>query len=240
MISIPRDLYYNGRKINELPNSYGMPELKRVLSELTGYELDKYVLIDMYAFIDVVNLIGGIDIHLDEAVVDPTYKTVDNGVAGTLNYQPGDYHLGGKEALRLARSRHTSSDFARAERQQLILEALQTKARNFGLGDAGTIYKIAKSVLAKVETDVNINEAIAFYFRYQNYKIESNNVISSGNILYVPPYTTAEQCNDLIASAQAAGKAAPGCSGENHGYTLLPKDNDWNVIKWYFKEKFEN
>src|SRR3989338_2726871 len=51
MISIPRDLFYNGRKINAFAHYYGMPELKKVLSELTGYELDKYILIDMYAFI---------------------------------------------------------------------------------------------------------------------------------------------------------------------------------------------
>ncbi len=239
MISIPRDLHYNGRKINALPFFYGMPELKKVLSNISGYKLDKFVLIDMYAFIDVVDLIGGIDVHLDKAVVDPSYRTVDNGVEGTLNYQPGDYHLGGKEALRIARSRKTSSDFARAERQQLILKALQKKARNFGFGNADTIYKIAKSVLAKVETDVSIKEAIALYFRYQNYKIESNSVMSSGNVLFVPPYITKEQCAALIATAQADGKPKPGCEGENHAYTLVPRDGNWNLIKWFFKKNFE-
>ena len=104
-------------------------ELKKVLSDMTGYKLDKYILIDMYAFIDVIDLIGGIDVHLDKAVIDPTYRTVDDGVVGTLHYEPGDYHLGGVEALRLARSRHTSSDFARAERQQLIIESIQNKAQ---------------------------------------------------------------------------------------------------------------
>ncbi len=240
MISIPRDLHYNGRKINAFPYFYGMPELKKRLSDITGYELDKYILIDMYAFIDVIDLLGGIDVHLNSPVIDPTYRTVDNGVVGTLHYEPGDYHLGGKEALRLARSRHTSSDFARAERQQLILEALQDKARNFGFGDADTIYELAKTVLNKTETDINLDEAIAYYFRYQNYDIISNNVMSSGNVLYVPPYITVENCNNMIAAAKAAGQPIPGCMNENHAYTLVPRGNNWNIIKWYFRENFEN
>ena len=240
MISIPRDLWYQGRKINAYASSYGMPELKKVISNISGYQLDKYILIDMYAFIDVVDLIGGIDITLDKAVVDPTYRTVDNGVEGTLNYPPGDYHLGGKEALRLARTRHTSSDFARAERQQMILEALQDKARNFGFGDADTIYSIAKTVLGKTETDISLDESLAYYFRYQNYDIISNDVMSSGNVLYVPPYITTENCSAMTAAAKAAGESDPGCTNENHAYTLLPRDNNWNVIKWFFREKFDN
>lgn len=239
MISIPRDLFYNGRKINSFPYFYGMPELQRVLSDITGYELDKYILIDMYTFIDVIDLIGGIDVTLERAVIDPTYRVVDNGVEGTLHYEPGDYHLGGVEALRLARSRHTSSDFARAERQQLILESIQDKAKNFGFGDADTIYAIAKSVLDQTETDIDLDEAIAYYFRYQGYTIESNNVMSSGNVLYVPPYTTAADCAALIAAAESEGTDKPGCENANQAYTLLPRNNDWNVVKWFFQENFE-
>ncbi len=244
MISVPRDLYYNGRKINHYPFYFGMDEFKRALSNLTGYQLDKYILIDMYAFIDVIDLIGGIDIHLDQAVIDPTYKTLDNGVWGTLNYAPGDYHLNGREALRLARSRHTSSDFARAERQQQILAAIQDKAQNFGFGDAGTLYDIVKTVLNKTETDISVTEAVQYYFRYQSFDIRSNHTISSGNILYVPPYTTVEDCGKMIAEwetggGESSGVARPTCENEQTAYTLLPRNNNWNVIKWYFKEIFD-
>ena len=238
MVSIPRDLFYNGRKINAYASMYGMPEMAKAISKISGYELDKYVLIDMYAFIDVVDLIGGVDLTLDKAVVDPSYRTVDNGVEGTLNYPPGDYHLGGKEALRLARSRKTSSDFARAERQQLIIEAIQDKVRSLGLSDVGTIYALAKAVLAKVETDIGFDEALAYYFKYQDYEIVSNAVMSSGNILYVPPYIRKETCDAEIAAAEASGAVRPTCDSQNQAYTLAPRDNNWNVIKWFFREEF--
>lgn len=239
MVSIPRDLFYNGRKINSYAFYYGLPELKKVISDVTGYKLDKYIVIDMYAFIEVVDLVGGIDVHLDTPVIDPTYRVVENGVEGTLHYDPGDYHFGGVEALRIARSRYTTSDFSRAARQQIILKALQTKSKDLGFGDADTIYEIAKSVLAKTETDISLDEAVAYYFRYRNYKIETADVMSSGNILYVPPYITEKACEELIAAAAAAGTEKPGCEEENHAYTLLPKNDNWNIIKWFFREKFE-
>jgi len=232
MISVPRDLYYNGRKINSLAYYYGMPEMLRALSDITGYKIDKYVLVDMYAFIDVINLIGGLDIHLDTPVVDPTYRTVDNGVEGTLHYEPGDYHLGGKESLRLARSRHTTSDFARAQRQQMIIEAIQSKAQSFGFGDATTIYEIAKTIMSKVETDISLDDAMAYYFRYQGFDISLNDVMSTANILYSPPYMPQEEC-------VATGQVESGCGGLGNAYTLIPKDNNWDVIKWFFRERFQ-
>jgi polyisoprenyl-teichoic acid--peptidoglycan teichoic acid transferase len=247
MISIPRDLYYNGRKINHYVSSYGMEEFKRVLGDITGYELDKFILIDMYAFIDVVDLIGGIDLYLDQAVIDPTYKTLDDGVWGTLHYEPGAYHMNGREALRLARTRHTSSDFARSERQQTILAAIQKKARSFGFGDAGTLYDIVKTVLKKTETDISVSEAIQYYFRYQSFEMKSAHVISSGNILYVPEYVSTKQCGEMITEWEEAGGAdgaaeageRPDCENTLNAYTLLPRDNNWKLIKWYFREIFD-
>ncbi len=239
MISVPRDLYYNGRKINSLAYYYGMPELVRALSEITGYQLDQYLLVDMYAFIDVVDLIGGIDIHLDAPVVDPTYKTIDNGVKGTLHYEPGDYHLGGKESLRLARSRHTSSDFARAERQHMILKSIQAKARDFGFGDATTIYEIARTVLSKLETDLGLDESIAYFFRYQNFEMTVSDVMSTGNILISPSYISKADCAALKTNAVAYGLPDPGCDSMGDAYTLVPKNEDWDLIKWFFSERFE-
>jgi len=239
LMSLPRDLYYNGRKINAYPSMYGMDEFKRVLSEISGYQLDKYILIDMYAFIDVIDLIGGVDVHLDDAVIDPTYKTLDNGVWGTLHYEPGDYHFNGTEALRLARTRHTSSDFARSARQQMIIQAIQKKAKNFGLGDAKTLYSIVKTILNKTETDISVAEAVQYYFKYQSFEVTSNHVLSSGNILVVPPYVTKEDCEVKMTEATTSGLTKPTCDVELQAYTLLPRDNNWDLIKWYFKENFD-
>jgi LCP family protein required for cell wall assembly len=244
LVSIPRDLYYNGRKINSVYHFYGMEELKRALSTVTGYKIDKYILIDMYSFIDVIDLIGGIDVHLDQPVIDPTYKIFDGGQWGTLYYRAGDHHLNGKQALRLARTRHTTSDFARAERQQMILSVLQEKAKQLGFGDAERLTKIAKTVLAKTETDISLAEAISYYFRYQNFEISRGHVLSSGNVLeskYTGDLKKAEENCDQVTGAEeidAAKKAE--CEAILQGeYILLPKNDDWNSVRWFFHQIIE-
>ena len=251
LVSIPRDLYYNNRKINSYYALYGMDELKRILSTITGYRIDKYVLIDMYAFIDVIDLVGGIDVHLDEPVIDPTYKVNDNGVWSTLYYRAGDYHLGGKEALRLARTRHTSSDFARAERQQMIIKALQQKAREFGFGDAGRLTDIAKAVLSKTYTDLTLADALPAYFRYQGFEVEGGNVLSSGNVLeskYTGDLKVAQCKQDSAGdvkdtAAQNGGTAAQpkdkNCDQDKGQYILVPRNDNWNTVRWYFHQLIE-
>ncbi len=249
LVSIPRDLYYNSRKINSYYSLYGMEELKRTLSTITGYQIDKYILIDMYAFIDVIDLIGGIDVHLDSPVIDPTYKVLDNGVWSTLYYRAGDYHLAGKQALRLARTRHTSSDFARAERQQMILKSIQQKARAFGLGDAQKLTAIAKTVLERTVTDFNLADALAGYFRYQGFEIESGNVLSSGNVLE-SKNTGEAKGNDCLARVKAEQskgnlpeeeitKKQNACKEITGEYILLPRNNNWNTVRWYFHQLVE-
>lgn len=250
LVSIPRDLYYNNRKINSYYALYGMEELKRILSNITGYRIDKYVLIDMYAFIEVVDLIGGVDVHLDSPVIDPTYKTFDGGEWSTLYYRAGDYHLNGKQALRLARTRHTSSDFARAERQQMILKSIQKKAREFGFGDAAKLTEIAEAVLGKTETDFNLAEALASYFRYQGFDVESGNVLSSGNVL--ESKNTGEDKGRACLQKVGKGTATDGatdeelkkkrdaCEAIKGEYILLPRNGNWNTIKWYFHQLVED
>ncbi|MBU0667794.1 LCP family protein [Patescibacteria group bacterium] len=259
LISLPRDLYYNGRKINSIYRLYGMDELKRTLSFISGYKIDRYILIDMYAFMDVIDMIGGIDVHLDQAVIDPTYKTFDGGEWGTLYYRAGDHHLSGKQALRLARTRHTSSDFARSERQHLILEAIQTKALNFGFGDAESLKSMAEVILSRTETDINLAEAISYFFRYQSFKINGGYTVSSGNVL-VSKYTgdlkreeynceEVEEQNPLQETLPAPLTAVPStaeksppdpCANIEKGeYILLPHGDDWNTIRVFFNKIIE-
>jgi polyisoprenyl-teichoic acid--peptidoglycan teichoic acid transferase len=245
LVSIPRDLFYNGRKINSIYALYGMEELKRTISFISGLKIDKYILIDMYAFIDVIDMLGGIDIHLDKPVIDPTYKTFDGGKWGTLFYRAGDHHLNGKQALRLARTRHTSSDFARAERQQLIIAAIQKKARSFGLGDANGIKVLAERILSKTETDINVVDAITYYFRYQTFEISKGHVISSGNVLY-SKYTgelkkeesncpNQQELNKLDQEDVAVIELKKKCEEiEKGAYILLPRNDNWNTVRWYF------
>jgi LCP family protein required for cell wall assembly len=233
MISIPRDLFYEGAKINSVYANYGMYEFISQIEEITGRQIDKYILIDMYVFADIIDLMGGIDITLEEDLIDPSYTTYDNGVWSTLYYPAGDYHLNGTQTLRVARSRHYSSDYDRAERQQMILEAIKEKALTMGLSDAGDLYEIVEALLDNTETDISLNEAIFYYVQYKDYEISRGNVLSTGNILenhheYVDFDTSAEE--------EVCDEDTGECEIKNFVYTLWPVDENWDYIKWYIDD----
>ncbi|EKD64305.1 MAG: cell envelope-related transcriptional attenuator [uncultured bacterium] len=233
MISIPRDLFYEDRKINSVYALFGMDEFISQIEEITGREVDHYILVDMYVFADIIDLMGGIDITLEEDLIDPSYATYDNGVWSTLYYPAGDYHLNGTQTLRVARSRHYSSDYDRAARQQMILEAIKEKALSMEIADAGTLFGIMKTVLEDTETDIGMDLALTYYVKYKNYSIERGNVMSTVNVLaseheYVDYNTSAaeEVCDETTGV----------CETKNFVYILTPYGGNWDYIKWYFDE----
>ncbi|MDD4352098.1 MAG: LCP family protein [Candidatus Gracilibacteria bacterium] len=246
LVSIPRDLFFNGRKINSFYMHYGLKEFVRKLEELTGLKIEAYALVDMYAFIDLVDQLGGIDIHLDQAVIDPTYKTVDDGVEGTMYFAEGDHHLNGVQALRLARSRHTSSDFARSARQQKIIRSLQNRIKEVGVSNPSLLANLIKIALSKLETNVSLQDALSYYLKYKDFGIAEKAVLSTANILEynyqvvgIDEEIFDKECQTKIAQLREAGvyqagsKLPTACS-----YVLLPKDNDWDAFRSYLRGRF--
>lgn len=232
LISVPRDLYVNERKINSVYADYGIYEQVKWVEEVLGYKIHHFALIDMYVFRDVIDLMGGVDVTLEEALIDPSYKTCDAGVCSTLYYEAGEHHLDGTEALRVARSRYTTSDYSRAARQQLILEAIQEKANSLGLGDADTVLSIISTVIGSIETDIGFEDAIRYYFSYQNFWMNRGYVLSTGNVLEtvrVPvDYVTSLMVDECLDEEN------PSTCEESYAiYTLSPLEDDWDVIRWY-------
>lgn len=241
LLSIPRDIYFNGRKINSAYTFYGIAELKRELGIITGLHIDHYVIIDMYAFIDVIDLIGGIDMYLYEQLTDPSYKTFDQGEWGTLNYERGWHHLSGVQALRLARSRATSSDFARAGRQQELLKAIQKKLNSLNAGDAVTITKMATTIISKTQMDISLKTAMSYFFRFKNYAIIPVGVLSTINVLDYEhqKIDTENEEEEEKCFRQIGGNVVEiQCVGKVEGMYILKPKKDWNAVRWYVRQLF--
>ncbi len=213
LISFPRDLYVEDQKINSTYYYKGMNSLIDQVESLSGLPIENYALIDMYAFIDVVDYLGGIDVTLEQDLIDPSYKTLDNGRWGTLFYPAGTHHLSGKQALRIARSRHFSSDFARAKRQHKILSAIKDKVQNISIFGVNKLFQISYTTLNKTETDLATRDALKYFLKYKDYEINSEYVLSTGNVL---------------TSGYTGG---PDCEEECGAYILKPKDDDWQLIR---------
>ncbi len=227
LFSIPRDLYYKNRKINDYYRTYGGGKFSEIVSDITGLKIAGYIGIDMYAFIDVINILGGIDVDLKSDLTDPTYKVRDSGIWTTLHYSKGFHHFNGIEALRIARSRHTSSDFGRSDRQQLILQGVKDKLNNLNLTDMNKVYSIFKTIDEYLDTNLSPMEMISLFLTYRNAELEKKDGLSTFNVLY-NTYSNIYALKD---------KSKQYDSGFYRGaWILLPKDNNWNVIKWYINK----
>lgn len=152
LLSIPRDLqvgfYLNGStipsyyKINSSTSRGGVNLAIEKVEEVTGLDLHYYVLIDFAGFRDVIDTLGGIDVYVENGFTDREYPDYNFGYQ-TISFKVGVQHMEGEKALQFARSRHGNngegSDFARARRQQKILEATREKALS-----ASTLFNPAK------------------------------------------------------------------------------------------------
>jgi len=88
-----------------------------------GLRVDHYLAMDMKTFVNLIDTVDGIDIHIDSKI---DLKENQDGANPDLVYEPGDYHLDGTQALQLARNR-VPTIFQRARYQNMVLKALENK-----------------------------------------------------------------------------------------------------------------
>lgn len=134
LLSIPRDLWValpDGR-MNRINTAHffaeadaagtGPAATQQTVQSNFGVEVPYYIRIDFIGFVKIVDAVGGIDLDIPAPLFDDAYPTYDYGVT-TVSFEAGPQHLDGERALAYARIRHGSSDFQRAERQQLVITA---------------------------------------------------------------------------------------------------------------------
>ena len=131
LLSVPRDTLIGtsgSRKINSVygsngKNTKGMEALKKSLAALLGFEVDGYVLVDLDAFIELVDLVDGVDFNVPQRMYynDPTQNLY-------IDLYPGEQHLNGQKAMQLVRFRgYAAADIQRTKVQQDFLRALAKK-----------------------------------------------------------------------------------------------------------------
>lgn len=110
----------------------GMTTLRGVVGEITGLEIDYYVLVNLEGFERFVDALGGIDINVGPEDVpiggldfygdpQPDYK-IEEWIPS------GQQHLNGYQALWFARDRRDSDDYMRMRRQRCVINALVEEA----------------------------------------------------------------------------------------------------------------
>ena len=164
LLSIPRDLWvkipnHGSMKINaayemgkydylgkqDSSNSSqqaieaGFKTTDSIVESVLGIPIHYNMLVNFSAFKQAVDTVGGITVNVPTTLYDPTFARENGG--SSIIARAGTQTFDGETALMYVRSRHTSSDFARAQRQRAVIVALQQKI--FTLGTLSSPTKIS-------------------------------------------------------------------------------------------------
>jgi len=243
MIGVPRDLWIPSyqAKINtayhygeEASPGAGIKFAQGAILEDLGLPIHYTAVVNFSLFKQAVDLVGGVDIDVQPGFVDDEFPIPGRERAlpissryETIIFPDGLNHMDGQTALKFVRSRHAEgeegTDFARSNRQQQVLSALSKKI-------------ITPSFLLNQQM---VDELI---------NIVNSNLISNINAnLYPSLAKIALDIKDnpvrsvpLTSSPDENGVAIlyhPPTFKYNGEWVLIPKDNNWNALKQYVKNR---
>ena len=202
LVSIPRDLFVRitNDKTDKINSAYeigalnngGISFAKKIFSRITGIYIDNVIVLDFSSFKQIIDDLGGIDVELDKPFMEKQQWGYE------FNLPAGINHLDGPTTLYYARSRFSTSDFDRAQRQQKIILAVKDKISELSLlSDPIKTLSILKTIHNNIETDLKLWDAgslldLAKEFnnsgdKIRRYLITTENLVYEGHInnLYV-------------------------------------------------------
>lgn len=243
MISIPRDMAVpmedrGWQKINHI-NAYAEMEesgsgglaVSQGVGDILDMPIDYYVRVDFVGFINIIDELGGIEVDVENTLDDYRYPVAGKEDAEDyenrfehLHVEKGLQYMDGELALKYARSRHATgvegSDFARAKRQQKILQAAKDKVLSLNtLFNPKTVSDIVKQYQDHVDTNLKMWEMIKLWnlFKDVNREKITNKVIDNGP-------------NGLLTDTIS----------EQGAYLLVPRSGDFAEIQYFAHNIFSD
>jgi LCP family protein required for cell wall assembly len=165
VVNIPRDTMVNVswdiKKINSVYAVDGMDGLKKQIKNTLGFSPDYYVLIDLDAFKELVNTIGGVyyDVPFNMDYDDPAQGL-------SIHLKAGPQTLNGEQAMGIMRWRHDNTmrkgysegDIGRINTQQGFLKALFSQClKSVSLSNVNEYARIFKQY---AKTDISLTNMI--------------------------------------------------------------------------------
>ena len=195
LMSVPRDtvvLTGNGgiMKINSVyagGGADGMARLSKRLGAMLGFELDGYVLVNLEAFRETVDLVDGVefDVPQDMYYQDPTQNL-------HIDLKAGKQLLDGEKAMELVRFRkgYASQDIQRTKVQQEFLRALAKKV--LSVSSLTKLKEFADVFSTYVTTDLTVGNMLYFakalmqcdFDAMKTYTLEGEGAMINGGSYY--------------------------------------------------------
>lgn len=143
LTSFMRDIYlyipgYYSTRLNAAYATGGAELLQETIEKNFGIKIDNYVIVNFYTFIDIIEILGGVDVEITQDMVyalrSPMMEQnmyLGNPSTQDIITEPGYYHLNGNQALGYARIRHgVGDDFGRTARQREIITKMIEKSKS--------------------------------------------------------------------------------------------------------------
>ncbi|HEY7984303.1 MAG TPA: LCP family protein [Ktedonobacterales bacterium] len=235
MVSVPRDLWVQvppaGGQYAKINTAYqvglgagyaglapgrdaGAALAARKVSDVTGLDLPYWVTLNFSGFRALVDALGGVDLTVptaftanypanDDPSIDASWKTV--------HFATGRQHMDGERAIEYARARYVldppseGTDFARSARQQLLVRAVFSQARQ--PGDWPRLTNASKVLGGALASNLSLADLALF-----GEKLDLNHARHIG-------LTTQ---NVLVGATSDDGQSI-----------LLPANDDWNAVRQY-------
>lgn len=259
LVSVFRDTYLNindrntYNKINAAYATGGPEAAVKALNKNLDLNITHYATFNWKAVATVINILGGVEIDVSKsefyyinAFITETVK--GTGIGSTQLDAPGTHLLDGVQAVAYGRLRLMDSDYARTERQRIVIQKAFEKAKKADLATlnsvVGHVFEMTKTNiqfgdLAGLVKDINkyhLGESMGFPAARgeERMKIGSNNlscvipqtlesnVISLHKFLYdeddYTPSATVQEISKKIAELSGLSKA-----GQEIGHVATDK-----------------
>lgn len=170
IVSIPRDTFINLKDAMYKMNSAftagynkgksmedGIDSLMDQVGLLVGFRPDFYCMINLESFVEIIDIIGGIDFDVPQDMVydDPMQDL-------HINLSKGYQHLSGQQCMQLVRFRsgYASADIQRMSVQQDFIKAVADKM--LSIGTVKKIPELAQTVFDNLYTNMTLGNICGF------------------------------------------------------------------------------
>ncbi|MCD7745512.1 MAG: LCP family protein [Lachnospiraceae bacterium] len=170
MVSLMRDTYVNipdvGYKKLNAAYAYGAgPLLCETITETYKIEVDKYVAVDFWDLVDIIDIIGGVDLEVSAEEVEVANGYIMDMCERLMDIDPSSHyfpeeggwvHADGVQAVAYARNRYVgNSDFDRTERQRYVLTQLMEEVKQMSVAQ---MTEKMQSILEYITTNISETE----------------------------------------------------------------------------------
>lgn len=240
LISLPRDLWVSlpnpnsgYSKINAVYATGGVKDTTKVVENVLGIPLHYYAVIDFNIFRQVIDIMGGVLVTVDNSFTDYYYPVEGKEDAPlseryeTVHFDQGTQVMNGDTALKFVRSRkgdnNEGTDFARSARQQKVIMAVKDKALTLDtIINPTKLKELYDTYKDNVETNIGFTEIQNFYLlsqqidfnKIKSIVLDDRSAADQGGLLYAPEDTS------LYGGA----------------YVLLPKAGNFSQLHAYVQK----